>query len=75
MPLVSLIVILVIIGVLMWAVNSFVPMDGRFKQIINAIVVIAVILWLLYMFLPSGGPTIGHPRGLAAVATVAPIFQ
>jgi Na+-translocating ferredoxin:NAD+ oxidoreductase RnfA subunit len=63
MPIVTLIIILVIIGVLMWAVNSFIPMDARFKQIINAIVIIAVILWLLYLFLPGGGPTVGRPHG------------
>ena len=67
MPLINLIIILVVIGVLMWAVNSFIPMDARFKQIINAVVIIAVILWLLYIFLPSGGPYIGRPRGVSGL--------
>ena len=48
--LVSVIVALVIIGVILWAINSFVPMDGKIKQILNVVVVIATLLWLLKAF-------------------------
>lgn len=47
MPLTSLIVILVVVGVLLWLVNNYIPMDGKIKSILNAVVVIGVIIWLL----------------------------
>lgn len=50
MPLVQLVVVLIVVGVLLWAVNAFIPMDGKIKQILNVVVVIAVILWLLRVF-------------------------
>lgn len=50
MPLVQLVIILVVIGVLLWTVNSFIPMQSTIKSILNAVVIIAVILWLLSVF-------------------------
>jgi hypothetical protein len=50
MPLINLIVGLVIVGVLLWLVNNYVPMDGKIKNILNIVVVIAVVLWLLSAF-------------------------
>ena len=50
MSLVSVIVVLVVVGVLLWLVNNYIPMDGKIKGILNAIVVIAVVLWLLQVF-------------------------
>ena len=50
MPLVTIIVTLIIIGVLLWLVNSFIPMARPIKTILNAVVVICVILWLLSAF-------------------------
>lgn len=50
MSLVSLIVVLIIVGLLLWLVNNYIPMDGKIKQILNIVVVIAVILWLLQAF-------------------------
>jgi len=50
MPLINLIIILVVVGVLLWLVNNYIPMDRRIKSILNIIVVIAVIIWLLYVF-------------------------
>jgi hypothetical protein len=55
MTLLGLIVTLVVIGVLLWLINSFIPMDPRIKQILNVAVIIVVVLWLLFQFLPSGG--------------------
>ena len=50
MPLVQLVVVLIVVGVLLWAVNNYIPMDGKIKQILNIVVVIAVVLWLLQVF-------------------------
>jgi 1-acyl-sn-glycerol-3-phosphate acyltransferase len=50
MSLISLVVTLVVIGVLLWLVNSYIPMDGKIKKILNAVVVICVVIWLLFAF-------------------------
>ncbi len=50
MPLVHIVLVLVVVGVLLWLVNSFIPMQSSIKKILNAIVVIAVVLWLLNIF-------------------------
>jgi hypothetical protein len=50
MSLISLIVTLVAIGVILWAVNSFIPMEARIKNVLNIVVLIVVVLWLLSLF-------------------------
>lgn len=50
MPLINVVITLIVVGVLLWLVNSYIPMDGKIKQILNAVVVIGVILWLLSAF-------------------------
>jgi hypothetical protein len=50
MPLVQIVIVLIVVGVLLWLVNRFIPMQGTIKSILNAIVVIAVVLWLLNIF-------------------------
>lgn len=55
MTLISLIVVLVVIGVILWLVNAYIPMDGKIKQILNVVVVIFVVLWLLQAFGLLGG--------------------
>jgi hypothetical protein len=47
MSLISLVGVLIVIGVLLWLINNYLPMDGKIKSILNAVVVIVVILWLL----------------------------
>ncbi|SDW06788.1 Thivi_2564 family membrane protein [Roseicitreum antarcticum] len=47
MSLVNLVVTLVVVGVLLWLVNTYIPMDRKIKSILNAVVVIFVILWIL----------------------------
>jgi len=47
MDLVSLVVVLVVVGVLLWLVNNYIPMDSKIKQILNIVVVVAVVVWLL----------------------------
>lgn len=50
MSLLTLIFALVIVGVLLWAINSYIPMDPKIKQILNVVVIIVVVLWLLSVF-------------------------
>lgn len=50
MPLMNLILVLVMVGVILWLVNNYIPMDRKIKSILNAVVVIVVILWLLSVF-------------------------
>jgi hypothetical protein len=50
MPLINVVVTLVIVGLVLWLINTYIPMQGMIKTILNLVVVIAVILWLLYGF-------------------------
>jgi hypothetical protein len=50
MPLIQLIIVLVVVGVILWLVNNYLPMDAKIKKILNIVVIIAVILWLLSVF-------------------------
>jgi hypothetical protein len=50
MPLISLVVTLIVVGVLLWLVNTYVPMDAKIKNILNIAVVICVVVWLLHAF-------------------------
>jgi hypothetical protein len=50
MPLLQILMVLVVVGVLLWVVNSFIPMQGTIKSLLNAVVVIATVLWLLNIF-------------------------
>jgi hypothetical protein len=50
MPLLQVLLVLVVVGVLLWLVNNFIPMAGSIKSILNAVVVIVTVLWLLNIF-------------------------
>jgi hypothetical protein len=50
MPLLPVIVTLIVIGVLLWLVNTYIPMDAKIKQVLNVVVFVVVILWLLQVF-------------------------
>jgi hypothetical protein len=50
MSLFTIIIALAVFGVLLWLVNTYIPMDGKIKKIINVVAIIAVILWLLNVF-------------------------
>jgi hypothetical protein len=50
MSLLSVVLTLIVVGVLLWLVNSYIPMDAKIKNILNIVVVIAVVLWLLSAF-------------------------
>jgi hypothetical protein len=50
MPLIQLVIVLVVVGVILWVINSYIPMQANIKKILNVVVVIAVIIWLLSVF-------------------------
>lgn len=50
MPLMHFVIVLVVVGVLLWLVNRFIPMQSSIKSILNGVVVIAVVLWILNIF-------------------------
>jgi len=49
-PLISLIIILIVVGVLLWLINTYMPVNGKIKKILNVVVVSIVIAWLLCAF-------------------------
>jgi hypothetical protein len=50
MSLLHVVIILVVVGVILWVINSYIPMQGTIKKILNVVVIIAVIIWLLSVF-------------------------
>ena len=58
MSLVSVVISLIIVGVVLWLINTYIPMDGKIKSILNIVVVIGVVLWLLQGFGVLSGTTI-----------------
>jgi hypothetical protein len=50
MSLLTIVVVLIVVGVLLWLINTYIPMDGKIKSILNAVVVICVVIWLLQAF-------------------------
>jgi hypothetical protein len=60
--LINIIIVLIVVGVLLWLVNTYIPMDGKIKSILNAVVVIAVVIWLLQAFGVIGSLNTIHVR-------------
>ena len=50
MPLLTILIVLVVSGLILWLVNTYIPMDHKIKTIFNVVVVIVVIVWLLKVF-------------------------
>ncbi len=50
MPLIQVIIVLIVVGVILWLINRYIPMAGSIKSLLNAVVVIAVVIWLLKVF-------------------------
>ncbi len=50
MPLIPVVITLIVVGVILWLINSYMPMDGKIKKILNIVVVICVVVWLLSVF-------------------------
>ncbi len=58
MDLITVVITLIVVGVILWAINRFIPMDSKIKSILNVVVVIVVVIWLL-----QGFGVIGSLRG------------
>jgi hypothetical protein len=54
MSLISIVITLIVVGVLLWLVNTYIPMDIKIKNILNIVVIIVVVLWLLNIFIGFG---------------------
>lgn len=50
MPILTVLLVIVLVGVVLWAVNTYIPMDRKIKNILNIVVVIILIIWLLKVF-------------------------
>jgi len=50
MPLINVVAALIVVGIILWLINNYLPMDGKIKSILNGVVVIVVVLWLLQAF-------------------------
>jgi hypothetical protein len=50
MPLLTVVLVLIVVGVLLWLINTYIPMQGTIKGLLNAVVVICVVIWLLQVF-------------------------
>ena len=50
MPVLTIIIVLVVVGLVLWLINNYIPMDRKIKSILNIVVVIIVIIWLLRAF-------------------------
>lgn len=58
----NIILVLIVVGVLLWLINTYIPMQGTIKNILNAVVVIGVVLWLLQVFGVLGSLNTVHVR-------------
>ena len=82
MPLYTILIILIVVGVLLWLVNSYIPMDRKIKNILNTVVVIAVVIWLLKAFglfdslksLHTWKSSIINNTTNSSIITVSPVF-
>ncbi|MEQ1694235.1 MAG: Thivi_2564 family membrane protein [Hyphomicrobiaceae bacterium] len=50
MDLQQVVIMLIVVGVLLWLVNNYIPMDGKIKSILNGVVIVVVVIWLLQAF-------------------------
>lgn len=50
MPILTVIIVLIVVGVLLYLINNYIPMDGKIKSILNIVVIICVVIWLLKAF-------------------------
>ena len=50
MPLITIVLVLIVVGVVLWLINTYIPMDRKIKNILNIVVVVIVIIWLLQVF-------------------------
>jgi len=70
MPLITIVITLIVVGVLLWLINTYIPMDGKIKKILNIVVVVVVVIWLLNVF-----GVWGHVRDVHVRARPSPSTQ
>lgn len=54
MPLLTIVITLIVVGILLWLVNTYLPLDPKISRILNIVVVVVVVLWLITLFIPLG---------------------
>ena len=59
MSLISVVMVLVVVGIILWLINTYIPMAGSIKSILNIVVIIVVAIWLLQAF-----GVLGHINGI-----------
>ncbi len=62
MTLISIVATLIVVGVLLWLINTYIPMDRKINRIINGVVVVFVVFWLLHVFGVFDAMNIRLPR-------------
>ncbi len=50
MPVLTILIVIIGVGVILWLINSFIPMQRTIKNILNAVVIIILVIWLLKIF-------------------------
>jgi len=50
MPIFNVLIVLIVVGVLLWLVNNYIPMDRKVKSILNVVVIVGLVIWLLQAF-------------------------
>jgi hypothetical protein len=59
MTLVGIVVVLVVVGLVLWLINTYIPMASAIKSLLNIVVFVVVLIWLLQAF-----GLIGHINGV-----------
>lgn len=70
MPILTIIITIAIVGVLLWLINTYIPMEGRVKKILNIVVIICLVVWLLRVF-----GVWGHIETVHTMNTIQNIFK
>jgi hypothetical protein len=50
MPLIEIVIVLIVVGVILWLINTYIPMAAPIKSLLNAVVVIVLVVWILKVF-------------------------
>jgi hypothetical protein len=50
MPLLEIFIVIIVAGVILWLINTYIPMDSKIKRILNAVAIIILVIWLLQVF-------------------------
>ena len=70
--LINLVIGLVILGIVLWLINNYLPMDGKIKQLVNIVVVVGAVIWVLQAFgiVGMGGPLMSLIVGLVILGVL-----